>query len=227
MAAGGAGRGGRACRRRQLPRSSKDTATGQWVSVGGPGGPFSSSVRMSRTRREAGLARASAASRRSSRSRIWPRDTRAGRGPVVEVGGEVADIAGGEAWPLVAVEDLDEGAEGIDRSVGHGVFLGRIAMARGVERDLELGQADAEGGGEGGEVVVLEGFRVRKAVFVVHPDPEGGLGDVEDLGERAAGEFHEAAAPFDEFLERGVWLHVVNGPPTGRDLGFAVGPLDY
>ena len=114
------------------------------------------------------------------------------------------------------LDRLDELREGIDGLEGHGSFLVRVKMPRGVQglggdAWIELEQAI-----EGRGALRGEGFGVWEAVRAAKPNPDRSLMGSDLRGDISIAESQPHAGRIDELLPRRPWRDVFDPPATGR-----------
>jgi len=119
----------------------------------------------------------------------------------VKAFGHVENSLAEDEGPLVVLQDLDQGSEGIDHGLGHGVFASRVKPPASIQSYLNAFGGDAERASQGCKVALFERFGVRVAVGVGEPDVEAAVAGADGAGEPAQGEVLFKSGAVDEFLK--------------------------
>jgi len=114
------------------------------------------------------------------------------------------------------LDRLDELREGVDGLEGHGSFLVRVKVARGVKGPGGDAGIQFEHAIEGRRAIRGEGFWVWEAVFSVEPNPDAALVSLDRGGEVLEAESQLGPGGVHELLPRRAWRDVLDSSAAGR-----------
>jgi hypothetical protein len=138
-------------------------------------------------------------------------------GSAVQSFREIHNITAGNGLPAVVLQDIDEILKGVDRGMRRRFFPRRIEVTRGVDRALHGSFRNTQSAAEPFEVVGFKCLGVGETVFIMQPNPKGGLRNADSAGELAHGNSPAFARGVDQFLKRGMRRAKMNQSAARRD----------